>query len=120
VNCFSEFDTYDDFDVYYDSDRPTNCERCDRRIDDPRSGMRCSYCREELDHADDTSAPDIPIPPCRAVVMMAGTTAGEMFNTLRAHEAQCVHCASTRHTVVSERLALNTPTAVCCESGKAA
>ncbi len=52
---------------------------------------------------------------------MLHPTVGEMVAALRAHKGSaCAHCESMRDTVVSDRLTLSRPPAVCCEAGKAA
>src|SRR5262249_54784261 len=44
----------------------------------------------------------------------------EFRRLLKAHQAECVVCSSTRKTVISDRSALGTPAAVCCEQGRVA
>jgi hypothetical protein len=50
----------------------------------------------------------------RDALICQAQTINQMRLALRAHECECVHCACTRKTVVSDRLMLR-PDAVCCE-----
>jgi hypothetical protein len=49
----------------------------------------------------------------RALLIDRAQTTGELVNLLRAHDMECVICGSTRKTVVSDRLYVNSA-AVCC------
>jgi len=48
------------------------------------------------------------------VLVEASGTLGEMSDALKAHEAGCVACGSTKKTVVSDRLMLGTQAVPCC------
>jgi hypothetical protein len=54
--------------------------------------------------------------PVQYGALVRANSAAELLDVLKAHRgAECVHCASTRDTVLSERLVLALPAAVCCD-----
>jgi hypothetical protein len=50
----------------------------------------------------------------RDALICQAQTINQMRLALRAHECECVHCACTKKTVVSDRLMVRAD-AVCCE-----
>jgi hypothetical protein len=101
---------------------PIHCQSCGARVlellpcewDTTLMVGACCVAADE--------SPDVP-PACLVTRHILDTvlTVGEMVDALRAHKCSaCAHCEGTRDTVVSDRLTLPRPAAVCCEAGVAA
>src|SRR5689334_1022924 len=75
----------------------------------------CDTCRDEsmIEVAKDPQ--DLR---CAGRITAANESANhdEFRAALRAHVAECERCGSTKATVVSDRLVLSAPAAVCCEA----
>lgn len=95
---------------------PLRCQGCGARVAELfpcewDTALMVGACCIAVDES-----PDVP-PACpvKRHILDTAQTVGEIVHALRAHKgAACVHCESTRDTVVADRLTLSRPSAVCC------
>jgi hypothetical protein len=101
-----------------ESVEPLHCQSCGASVAELfpcewDTTLMVGACCAALDES-----PDVP-PACpvKRQILDAAQTVGEMVDALRAHKGSpCAQCESTRDTVVSDRLTLSRPAAVCCEA----
>jgi hypothetical protein len=82
--------------------------------------LACDDCAGEARHVEEETINILaPFCPEQVGIVNSAQSVGQLANGLRAHQLiECVHCTSTRKTVLEDRLYLSTA-AVCCE-GKVA